>query len=285
MKSATVGLNSKVLGSLQGVAAFALMAAVAMSGVAGAQDITLSADVDAPDNFAAGEEVEVTLTITRTDANANDDSDVTAIGGELALPAGWKLSLDADNDCDPVLQDGETTIDNQAAGVNAQVQFKRDQALFVDPPDNTECTPVPPTGDTLEFFWLDAQVNDPLPVSFPIVLNLVLVAAASGTGSSGDQDIDLTVKYRVTTGEEVTPAPTGSDTTSGADGCALPGDADLSGGVDPADAQASFLSFLGLATVDVDCANICDPDTSGVDPADAQGIFLQFLGLPNCTTP
>ncbi|MBI1319425.1 MAG: hypothetical protein GC168_10835 [Candidatus Hydrogenedens sp.] len=281
MKTANFGLNNKVLGSLQGVAAFTLIAVLALAGAAHAQVVLGDVTVEADAEYTPGENVNVTITIDRSDATADPDDDVTALGGELTLPTGWKLALDADNNCTPVLQSGETGLDNQVANTNARVQIKRSQTTFLDPPTNSVCTPVPETGDVLEFFWLDAQASNPLPVSFPVVLKIVVTSTGNSTGQ---QQFDLQAKYRVSTGSEQTTDAAPATTEQGVGGCqTVAGDADGSGGVDPADAQLAFDAFLGVQEavdqLNSECGNFCDPGSSGIDPADAQGIFNQFLGV------
>jgi len=289
MKTANFGRNYKVLGSLQGVAAFALVTVLALSGSAYAQVVLGDVTVEADATYTPGENVNVTITIDRSDAPQVDpDDDVTALGGELTLPAGWTLALDADNDCTPVLQSGETALDNQVQNVNARVQFKRNQALFTDPPTNSVCTPVPDTGVLLEFFWLDAQANNPLPVNFPVVLKLVLTAAANSTGV---QNLDLEAKYRVDTGQEqTTNAPTveiDEDVVVG--GCqTVLGDANSSGTVTTADAQLVFGAALrrpaSLAAINFACGKLCtagNGNDTAVTTGDAQGVFRRALNRPN----
>jgi hypothetical protein len=282
MKTANFGRNYKVLGSLQGVAAFALVTVLALSGSAYAQVVLGDVTVEADATYSPGENVNVTITIDRSDATADPDDDVTALGGELTLPTGWTLALEADNDCTPVLQAGESALDNQVQNVNARVQFKRNQALFTDPPTNSTCTPVPDTGNLLEFFWLDAQANNPLPVNFPVVLKLVLTSAANSTGA---QNLDLQAKYRVDTGEEQTTDIDPVAIAQGEGGCqTVGGDADGGGGVDTDDVQLAFDAILeipeAVAALNADCADFCGAG-NGLDTDDVQGIFNFILEIPD----
>ena len=273
MKTANFGLNYKVLGSLQGVAAFALVTVLALSGPAYAQipAIDLSAVIEADATYEPGENVNVTITIDRTDSDPALDDQVTAVGGELTLPADWTLAIDADDNCVPVLQSGETALDNQVQNTNARVQFKRNQSLFNDPPNNTICTPVPDTGNLLEFFWLDAQANNPLPVAFPIVLKIVLTTPGNGTG---DQNLGAEIKYRVSTGpEETTDSNVATVEIGVVGGCTNVGDADGNTFVDIDDVQAlfDFVAEAPGASVNVECSNFCL--NGEVDIDDVQGLF------------
>lgn len=273
MKMATHGREGSNVGGLVKMAGFALTGVLALGGAAFAQP-TLDIAVDAPAEYTPSGTVEVTITISRTDSDANPDGDVTALGAEITLPTGWKLERDADANC------ASTIDDNQTAGVNSTIQVKGSNQTFVDPPANTTCVAIPTTGDVLEIFWIPEGGNDPLPVAFPVVVTATLVAA----NSTGDQDIDATVKYRVLEGAEQTAA--GSDTLAQGQGggcVTAPGDANGDNSVDPADAQLAFEAFLQIPeALDAitPCGDFCGSG-DGVDPADAQGIFNQFLQVGN----
>lgn len=276
MKMAMLG-QVRNLGCLRNVTGFALSGVLALAGAAGAQ-VVLDITLDAPDTFAQGETVPVTITIDRTDVTAAPDSDVTAIGAEIALPSGWKLERDADANCDA------TISDNQVGGVNSTIQVKGSNTTFVDPPANTTCADLPLTGDTLEIFWIPESggTGDPLPVNFPLIVNATLTTA----GCNENINIGATLRYRVGAGAEVTPAPTGGDTIdcTGEVGCVVRGDVDGNGSLSPGDAQLIFNIFLGTGTaVNPECADFCGEGS--VTPGDAQNAFNAFLGTPTCELP
>lgn len=270
MKMATLGRVSWNLGGLAKAAGVATSGILMASGAAFGQ-IALDIEVDAPDSYTGGSPVTVTFTIDRTDASGNSDSDVTALGAEIALPAGWKLERDVDANC------AISIDDNQVSGTNSTIQVKGANIAFIPGSNPPACSPIPQTGDVLEIFWIpeDGGGQDPLPVDFPVVVTATFIA----TTCAEDQAIDATVKYRVLAGLEQ--SNTGADTTSCASsGCALPGDATGDNSVDPGDAQAIFEFFLGIGGVDSeDCADFCTDGS--IDPGDAQGVFNQFLGVPD----
>jgi len=235
------------------------------------------------ESYTPGGTVDVTITIGRSGVSAAPDSDIVALGAGLTLPIGWSLALDADNNCTPVLQQFETSLDNQVPESNARVLFKRDPSLFFDPPTNEVCTPVPYGGNVLEFFWLDAQTNNPLPLTFPVVLKLVLAADVSSTGQ---QELSLDIKYRAAGGTgELTAADAVTLEADATGNCEIPGDADGNGLLNVDDAQLAFEAFLeypdALSEVDASCADFCQNYGDGIDPADVQGIFFEFVLSPD----
>jgi hypothetical protein len=281
MNMATLSRDGRNLGGLVKVAGMALSGVLALSGAAFAQ-AALDITVDAPDTYIAGSTVDVDITIDRTDASGDPDSDVTAIGAEIALPTGWKLDRDADSNCAVAVVETQNGVAANPA-TNSTVNVKGSNQTFVDPPNNTTCVAIPTTGDTLEVFWIpeDSGGGTPLPVNFPVVLTVTLSVP---NGNTGIKNINGTVKYRVLEGGEQT--GTGGDTIDAGivDGCTTqPGDANGDNSVDPADAQLAFEAFLqipaALAAINPDCGDFCNAG-DGVDPADAQGIFNQFLQLP-----
>lgn len=270
------------MGGLIKMAGMALSGVLALSGSAFAQ-ATLDITVDAPDTYVAGGTVDVAITIDRSDATADPDSDVTAIGAEIALPTGWKLDRDADSNCAVAVVETQNGVAANPV-TNSTVNVKGSNQTFVDPPTNTTCVAIPTSGDTLEVFWIpeDSGGGTPLPVDFPVVLTVTLTVP---NGNTGIKNVNGTVKYRVLEGGEQT--GTGGDSLDAEDpsGCVTaPGDANGDNSVDPADAQLAFEAFLqlpdALAAINPDCGDFCNTG-DGVDPADAQGIFNQFLQLPN----
>lgn len=281
MNMATLSRDGRNLGGLVKVAGIALSGVLAFGGTALAAPV-LDITVAAPDTYVAGQTVDVQISIERTDATADPDSDVTALGAEIALPTGWKLDRDPDSNCAVAVVETQNGVAANPA-TNSTVNVKGSNQTFVDPPANTTCVAIPTSGDTLEVFWIpeDSGGGTPLPVDFPVVLTVTLTAAGN---SSGQQNINGTVKYRVLEGGEQT--GTGGDSIDQeVGGCVTaPGDANGDNSVDPADAQLAFEAFLqipeALAAINPDCGDFCNTG-DGVDPADAQGIFNQFLQLPN----
>lgn len=271
MNMATLRRDGSKMGGLVKLAGVTLSGLVAFGGASFAQPV-LDITVDAPDTYTPGSTVDVTITIARTDVTGADDADVTALGAEITLPSGWKVSRDADANCDVAVGD------NQVVGTNSTIQVKGSNQTYVDPPANTTCVAIPTTGNVLEIFWIPESggSGDPLPVNFPVEVNATLTVPGN---SAGQQAIDGTVKYRVLEGGEV--SETGGDTLeAAASGCALPGDVNGDNSVDPADSQAIFDFFLGRpGAINEDCGDFCTD--SSIDPADAQGVFNAFLGRPS----
>lgn len=243
---------------------------------AGSQ-VNLAVTVEMPDTATPSGTLDATIAINRTDASPAPDSDVTAIGVELGLPAGWKLERDVDGNC------AVSATDNQTPGVNSTLQVQGANQTYVDPPNNTTCVALPPEGNTLEFFWLPEGGDNALPVSFPIVVNLTLTVPEGGT-CFPQRDLAATLRYRVLNGDERVANGIDSIPAECAECPTNPGDANGDGSVDPADAQLAFEAFLqfpeALAIINVGCGDFCNAG-DGVDPADAQGIFNTFLQLPN----
>ena len=275
MNMATLGLKDRKLGGLVKLAGVALSGAVLLGGSAFAQ-VELDISVDAPDTYpAAGGTVAFTFTVERLDVNADPDSDVTAVGAEIVLPAGWKLERDIDSTCDA------TITDNQTAGVNSTIQVKgADNVTPIGAPPNEVCPPIPATGDTLEVFWIPegGGGDTPLPVDFPLEVSLTVTVPAS---TEGTQNIGATVKYRVLEGGEET--GTGGDTIDQDQiiGCTTSlGDADGNATVDVDDVQALFDFIIQVRpTIEEECSDFC-ADTF-VDVSDVQGIFNSIIQLPN----
>lgn len=268
------------VGKFRGLRRAALAAAVlACAPLAGAQ-VILNVSVDAPEQVTPGSTAELLITVDRADASLSPDSDVTAIGIELGLPAGWKAERDADSNC------AVGITDNQVAGVNSTIQVQGANQTYVDPPANTTCVALPPEGNVLEFFWIPdtGGDGDALPVSFPLIINASIVVPNTTGGCTPQIDAVATLRYRVLNNDESISTGIDSIPENCLDCPTNGGDANGDGSVDPADAQLAFEAFLqfpaALEALVPTCGDYCG-NGDGVDPADAQGIFNTFLQLPN----
>ncbi len=242
--------------------------------------ITLAIQVEAPELVTPGGKADVVITIDRTDATLFPDSDVTAVGVELGLPAGWKAERDADSNC------AVSVSDNQVVGNNATIQIQGANQTYLDPPANTICAALPAEGAVLEFFWVPdtGGGGEALPVSFPIIINARFDVPAATGGCTVQIDTVATLLYRVLNGDERSASAIDSIPADCPECVTQPADANGDGSVDPADAQLAFEAFLqfpdALAAIVPACGDFCGSG-DGMDPADAQGIFNTFLQLPN----
>jgi len=222
-----------------------LTMALCPAAAGGAFGITLEGVLSGPAGYTPGATYPITITFSRTDGTAASDSEVTALGGELTLPAGWSLTLNPDNECAPVPQAGESRLDNQVPGVNPTVHFKQNQSLYSDPPANTQCVPVPEIGNMLELFFIEDDSESPLPLDFPIIVKATLTVPPA---SSGTKSLSLRTLYRVGAGGgQVDTAPTLNLSNGG--GVSIP-DAGLEAALREALAQPSGpLQSEDLATL------------------------------------
>jgi len=259
---------------------------VVLLGGAAWAEVNLQIQLETEAFYSAGTTTTVRLEIVRADVNSDPDSDVTAMGVALTLPDAWTLVRDAGNACAPALL--ETQNDEPVDPANHPVVFvKGANVTYLDPPSNTNCAPLPGSGNVLELNWVPGGGDVPLSLDFPVAIKLVLFVPADAPEAELCQpvEIETLLRYRVLDGGEQT--DTGGSSVD-ADCVVDPvSDGDLNGdnSVDPADAQLCFEVFLQIpealdAIVNPGIGDFCGPG-DGFDPADAQGIFNTYLQLPN----
>lgn len=222
----------------------------------------------------------VLLNIERADVSADPDSDVTAMGFTWTLPDGWTLARDANNNCAPAVV--ETHYGAPINPAEHPLLFVKGANLtYLDPPTNTQCAPLPATGRVLEFNWIPGGGENPLPLVFPLTVELKVWAPGLDFCEVVESDAQL--RYRVGDGGEQTASGNGGDVIWD---CYPfpPGDVNSDSSVDPLDAQLCFEAFLqipeALAIVNTYTGDFCIAG-DGLDPRDAQGIFNEFLQLPD----
>ena len=251
------------------------------SGIAESQ-ISLDVDIQ-PGNefFTNGVPYTCTVLIDRVDASSAPDSEVTALGLAVTLPADWKLMRNAGDDCAVALV--EMQAGAPVSSLSGTTAFVKGAAYtYTDPPANTTCVPLPTTGDVLEITWLPGSAETPAPVAFPVELRLTL--APSGNECS-NANAGAEVRYRVGAGGEQTATAATEIVSECVSDPVFNGDANGDGSVDPSDAQLCFEVFLQIpealsSFVPNGVFDFCG-GSDGMDPGDAQGIFNFFLQKAN----
>ena len=236
--------------------------------------LTLGLGLDAPESYADGDLVTVSITLDRTDSGEIDPTSF-GLGLELDVPPGWKIQRDPENDC------AVSTTETQQ-GVPASPRsfsLMGEGITYTDPPFNTLCAPIPPSGDTVEMLGAEGGGDGLFPGGFPVVLSFTFTTPV--TPESGFQPIDLSCSYFVDSSPIVVISAATSIENEAPPECANPGDVNSDGFVDVVDVQDLFNELIQLPGDPLNplCSDYCE--NSSTDVWDVQAIFNSLIALPN----